>query len=120
VWVAEGLFAYLSEKTVSDILTMCEMMSRKDGCWLAFEAPSEGVLRMLKSGKAQVHQEMMLYGHPFVFGMSDPKEFMRKCGWNDVEVMERGDEGINFGRIHKPVPKWVPFPARYWFIHAHK
>ena len=91
VWLLEGLLMYLTESEVRNLLrTICDMTAPGSYC-------GADILNV------KALQNPDLAAKYWRSGFDCPEEVFASAGW-DVEVVQPGEEGANFGRITEPLP----------------
>ncbi|MFE0192049.1 class I SAM-dependent methyltransferase [Streptomyces sp. NPDC058989] len=101
LWVAEGLFFFLPEDVVRDLLGSLRGLSAP-GSVLIGDMTSRATLHNpLAKGFMRV---LMEDGNPWLFGTDEPEEFLESCGWATEQLLQPGEEGAHFDRWPHPVP----------------
>lgn len=108
VWVAEGLFYYLSRPVIQSILTAARDLGA-DGVFLADVMPASIVERLAKA----VHRPADV---PPPFGTDDPVGLFAAGGWPVTSVTAPGAPEANFGRFH-PLPPGL-HPGHVHLVHS--
>ena len=96
MWVAEGLFFYLTAGAVAAVLSTAALLSRSRARFAA-DMFGSGLLR-LPSMQAHL-QAWELEGAPAPFTCDDPEELFRVNGWSTGHTVEAGDPEANYGRL---------------------
>jgi methyltransferase (TIGR00027 family) len=115
LWLVEGLFMYLKESQVTNLLNQINQLARANDIMLfdiltrtLIEAPyMQNQLQFLES-----------IGAPWYFGVNEPEQFMKKFGW-DAVATQAGE----FAPTRWPfptVPRNVPNVPRGFYIEARK
>ncbi|NLU66104.1 SAM-dependent methyltransferase [Streptomyces sp. HNM0574] len=116
LWVAEGLFFFLTREQATGLLRLLRSASAP-GSALATDFASEALLRSPFSRRFLEH--LRADGTPWRFGTDEPEEFLAGSGWKAVEVKEPGEPGAGRGRWPYEVqPRERRGVARSWLVRA--
>ncbi|HVV25008.1 MAG TPA: SAM-dependent methyltransferase [Pseudonocardiaceae bacterium] len=96
VWLAEGLFFYLSPSTVDDLLAGTAALSESRAL-LAADTFGTGVLSIPGVGAE-------------AFCTDEPVALLRRAGWSTVDVTEPGQSAANYGRLRRIPDDWAGGP----------
>ncbi|MBC3842708.1 SAM-dependent methyltransferase [Streptacidiphilus sp. 4-A2] len=116
LWVAEGLFFFLTPEQAAGLLRLLRSASAP-GSTLATDFASKALLRSPFSKRFLEH--LKADGTPWLFGTDEPEEFLEDTGWKAREVKEPGDPGAGEGRWPYEVqPRDRRGVARSWLVRA--
>jgi methyltransferase (TIGR00027 family) len=101
LWIAEGLFFYLTESTVVRLVGATVRLSGA-GSAIAADASGSGLLRA--PGMARYLESRAARGDPAPFFTDDPRSLLQSSGWRDVELVEPGHLAVRYGRPMAPGP----------------
>ena len=116
LWIVEALLFFLTKDHVEKLLQTMSMMSA-NGSYLTTDMLNEQLLQ--HRGTQLFLKKLSHYNIPWIFGSDEPEFFLRKNGWQTLEVKEPGEDGANWGRWPYPVyPKDIKNIPRNWLINA--
>jgi methyltransferase (TIGR00027 family) len=101
VWLAEGLFQYLSASDVAQILTSASSVSC-GGSRFGAEIITEDYLRSVRNQSALLRRTAR--GAPWVFGTNDPESLFLSHGWHV-------DQKVGALEAAKAMKRWPASPA---------
>ncbi len=101
LWVAEGLFFFLPEPVVVNLLTTLRKASTPGSLLIGDFVSASALTNPLAQGFLKMLAED---GSAWQFGTDEPEAFLEKTGWRAVTVKQPGEEGANFDRWPYPVP----------------
>ncbi|MEH2259065.1 SAM-dependent methyltransferase [Nostoc sp.] len=109
IWLVEGVFYYLSENEVHDLLKTITNLSAPTSCLGADLINTKLIL--------QSDEGLSKYWR---YGCEEPETLFANYGWK-ASVVHPGDEQAHFGRYtYKSPPREVPDVARVFFVTALK
>ncbi|OZB61438.1 MAG: SAM-dependent methyltransferase [Thiomonas sp. 13-66-29] len=118
LWVAEGLFFFLSADQAAALLQVLARHATRES-WLVTDMISQSLLThpitqpFLKTLRSD--------GTPWIFGTDDPEGFLRDNGWQAARVAQPGEPGAGEGHWpYSPVPRAVRGVPRNWLITARR
>jgi methyltransferase (TIGR00027 family) len=96
LWVAEGLFFYLTEADVRGVLRGAAEMTRGGGRFFA-DVTGTGVLGL--PVMASYLEFLKSQGLPGPYCTDDPRGLLEACGWEMERVTGPGEEDASYGRF---------------------
>jgi len=96
IWVAEGLFFYLSESIVRAIMKSIDMLSA-NGSKIIFDIGGTGLLTI--STMSSYIKHLKESGLPLPYCTDYPEEILYNVGWKDIIVDYAGSTTASYGRI---------------------
>jgi O-methyltransferase involved in polyketide biosynthesis len=113
VWLAEGLFFYLTKDAVRRVLRTAARLCRARALFGA-DVFGTGLLR-LPSIQPLIDQRRGS-NQPLPFCTDQPGELLAACGWRTETLVHLGQPQANFGRLPDvpligmvdPTPRWAP------------
>lgn len=115
LWMAEGLFFFLTEDVLRDLLVGMGRLSAP-GSVLAGDLVSQAALRnpLARPFLRSLEED----GAPWRFGTDEPERFLDECGWRVRELKQPGEDGADYGRWpYSTVPREVPnVPRSFLFV----
>ena len=109
VWLVEGVFYYLNENEVHDLLKTISNLSAPTS-WLGTDLINTTLI-------LQINNELSKYWR---YGCEEPETLFATYGWR-ASVVQPGDEQAHFGRFtYKFPPRNLPDVARSFFVTAFK
>ncbi|WP_113718315.1 class I SAM-dependent methyltransferase [Arthrobacter dokdonensis] len=102
IWVAEGLFFYLTAATVESLLHNAAALSAEGSTFLA-DTFGTGLLAL--KGLAPLVAMRKGTGRPLPFCTDEPEALFRAAGWTSTSVVQPGQPTANFGRLTQPPEK---------------
>jgi methyltransferase (TIGR00027 family) len=115
LWMAEGLFFFLSEDALRRLLMRMSELS--EGGVLACDLVSRAALHnpLARTFLRSLEED----GAPWRFGTDEPERFLGECGWRVRDIKEPGEDGADYGRWPYPtVPRGVPNVPRSFLVVA--
>ena len=113
LWVAEGLFFYLAESSIVDLLRGAALRSPGGGVFLADVMGTTG----LDSPAMRPYRDWCeRTGNPPPYGCDDPAALFERGGWRLVSASPPGAPDANFGRL-PPLPACL-VPGAPHFVRA--
>ena len=117
VWLAEGLFVYLSSSGVMHLLDEITSLAAP-GSWLGFDVVNSAMLTSERT--REWVKSLEAASVPWTFTLDDPIPVMAARGWISI-LTQPGEEHAHFGRWRSPViPPEIPGIPRSWFVCAQK
>ena len=115
VWLAEGLFFYLTEDAVRQLLRTAARLCRARGLFSA-DIFGTGLLR-LPSMQPFIDQRRGS-NHPLPFCTDQPGELLAAVGWRADTLVHPGQPRANFGRLPAVQADWDggPDPTRCTYL----
>ena len=104
LWIAEGLFFYLTPPTVARLPRATAALSGA-GSAIAADVSGTGLLRL--PGMARHLGALEARGAPAPFRTDDPAALFRSAGWGDVELAEPAPLAAGYGRPPSPAPEYA-------------
>jgi methyltransferase (TIGR00027 family) len=108
VWLAEGLFYYLQETDVRQLLQGISQ-NAAPGSLVGCDLVSDSFFRSPWSQKAL--ENLAARGTPWLFGTDDPEQLFAEYGWS-ARAIQPGEEPANYGRwtsaVHPREQREVP------------
>ncbi len=98
VWLAEGLFQYLTEKAVNQVLGRARSVSG-EGCAFAAEIISKEYITSVSNQRAMERRRER--GTTWIFGTDDPEELFLGQGWEVDEAVGAVEAAVSMGRWSK-------------------
>ena len=102
LWIAEGLFFYLTPQSVACLLRATLALSGA-GSAIAADVSGSGLLRL--PGMVRHLEALEARGAPAPFCTDDPDALFLSAGWREVELAEPGRLAIEYGRPLSPAPE---------------
>jgi methyltransferase (TIGR00027 family) len=96
VWVAEGLFFYLTDADAESLVRDAAALSAGGSTFLA-DIFGTGLLAL--EGMAPLVAARKSAGRPLPFCTDSPETLFRAGGWSDSAVVQPGQPSANFGRL---------------------
>ena len=101
LWIAEGLFFYLTPQTVARLLRATVALSGA-GSAIAADVSGSGLLRL--PGMVRHLEVLEARGAPAPFCTDDPGALFLSAGWREVELAEPWRLAVEYGRPLSPAP----------------
>jgi len=101
LWIAEGLFFYLTPQTVARLLRATVALSGA-GSAIAADVSGSGLLRL--PGMVRHLEALEARGAPAPFCTDDPGALFLSAGWREVELAEPWRLAVEYGRPLSPAP----------------
>ncbi|WP_165945209.1 SAM-dependent methyltransferase [Micromonospora sp. KC723] len=116
VWFAEGLLFYLPAPLAAAVVRQAARLSAP-GSRIAVDLIGTGIFRLRYM--RPFLDKLARAGSPWQFGTDAPAEFLRRNGWEAVEVTEPGAAGANYGRWpQRAAPAVFPNLPRSYLVTA--
>lgn len=96
IWVAEGLFFYLTADDVESLLSDAAALSAGGAIFLA-DIFGTGLLDL--QGMGPLVAACKSAGRPLPFCTNTPEALFRLGGWSEASVVQPGQPAANFGRL---------------------
>lgn len=115
VWIAEGLFFYLSRETVEGVLAEARMLSG-DRSMIAADVFGSGLLTLPATQHYLAAQAQR--GLPPPFTTDDPVATFRSAGWQFVHLTSPGQLSVTYRRTieHAKQPPASPHPTMQSYL----
>jgi methyltransferase (TIGR00027 family) len=117
-WFAEGVLFYLPEEGAREVLRKAAELSAP-GSQVAVDLVGPGIFTFKYT--QEFLKRLEASNAPWRWGTNDLKGFMESAGWSNVEVLEPGNPGANYGRWPEVAsPKNIPSLPRIYLVRATK
>jgi methyltransferase (TIGR00027 family) len=105
LWLAEGLFFYLTEEQIAAMLRAAAQVS---GAGSRFAADVIGTAGLDGPAMRPYRDWCAANGQPPPFGADDPVALMGAGGWHAVDITAPGAPEANYGRLRPQPPGLIP------------